>query len=231
MNYYGGSDIMESGELHVLRYIADEIKNEPQPVVFDVGANNGQYLQQALQILPDQTNIYCFEPSTVAFENLKKIAFGHNNVMLQKSGIGESREKMILRYPVSGSVLASLHVFNNFTEMKSEEIEIVTIDAFCAENNIRCIHYLKMDIEGHEVAALKGATDMITAGKVKMIQFEFGQPNIASRTYLKDFYQALGGKYDICRVVRNGFVELGKYSEENEVFLTTNYLAILKPAK
>ena len=199
--------------------------------MFDVGANNGQYLGQSLIILPGKTSFYCFEPSSIAFEKLQKVAAGHSNVSLLKFGVGESPGKMTLRFPVSGSVLASLHVFNDLENSKSEEIEIVTIDTFCAQNNIERIHFLKMDIEGHEVAALKGAKQMIADGKINMIQFEFGQPNIASRTYLKDFYTALVGQYDIFRIVRGGLAPLGKYSEENEVFLTTNYLAILKSSK
>jgi hypothetical protein len=55
--------------------------------------------------------------------------------------------------------------------------------------------------------------------------------NIISRTYLKDFYSAPGGQFDIFGIVRGGLAPLGKYPEENEVFLTTNYLAILKSFK
>lgn len=231
MNHYNGSDLMESGELDVLKYVSSTTSHIANPVVFDIGANNGQYLGQLLAILPVNTCFYCFEPSTRAFENLRKVAQGHNNVSLLKFGVGERQNKMILRYPVSGSVLASLHVFNDLENAESEEIEITTIDTFCTQHNIECIHFLKMDIEGHEVAALKGAKQMIAAGKINMIQFEFGQPNIASRTYLKDFYTALGSQYNIFRIVRGGLAPLGKYSEENEVFLTTNYLAILKSSK
>ncbi|MDB5283262.1 MAG: hypothetical protein JWO06_2337 [Bacteroidota bacterium] len=228
MNYYGGSDLFESGEIAVLEHVAEQIKAKQNPVVFDVGANTGKYLKEAKQILPTDTKFYCFEPSQRAYDELKLVAANAPNIFLLQLGLGEKEEVLKLRGPGSGSVLNSLHVFNEGGGGTVEEIQIATIDKFCAEKSIDQIDFLKMDIEGHEVAALSGARKMISEGKVWMVQFEFGQPNIASKTYLKDFYTILGDKYSVYRIVRDGFVPLGKYSEENEVFLTANYFAVLK---
>ena len=47
---------------------------------------------------------------------------------------------------------------------------------------------MKMDIEGHEPFALRGAKNSLQKGLFRYIQFEYGGCNIDSRTYLKDFY-------------------------------------------
>jgi hypothetical protein len=84
---------------------------------------------------------------------------------------------------------------------------------------------LKLDIEGHELNAIKGAKQMIADKKVDFIQFEFGGCNIDSRTYFQDFYYLLKDKYRIYRILRDGIFEIEQYKETSEIFITVNYLA------
>jgi len=60
------------------------------------------------------------------------------------------------------------------------------------------------------------------------VQFEFGEANIDSRTYFRDFHQLLGTDYDLYRIVPDGLQPLAGYSAELEIFATINYLAELK---
>jgi len=55
-----------------------------------------------------------------------------------------------------------------------------------------------------------------------------GRTNIDSRTFLRDYYELLNSNYRIYRILKNGLVEMKKYSEFDEVFMTTNYFAVLK---
>jgi hypothetical protein len=127
------------------------------------------------------------------------------------------------------SGLASVYKRNlehfNIDMNQSEEIEIKNLDSFCKEKNINHIHFLKLDVEGHEKKVIEGAKRMIDAGEVDFIQFEFGGCNIDSRTYFQDFYYLLNERYQIYRIVRDGIFPVGKYGERYESFLTTNYLA------
>jgi len=111
---------------------------------------------------------------------------------------------------------------------KTEAIKLTTIDAYCAENQIERIHFLKLDIEGHELNALNGAKKMIKDNRIDFIQFEFGGCNIDSRTYFQDFYYFLKDNYTIYRILKDGIYELSNYKEIYEIFITTNFLAIKK---
>jgi len=108
----------------------------------------------------------------------------------------------------------------------TEKVQIQTLDDFCAEKGIEHIHYLKMDVEGHELSVLQGGREMLAKGAIDWIQFEFGGCNIDSRTYLRDFFELLTPYYDIYRLLRNGFRPIRRYHETYEIFTTTNFIAI-----
>lgn len=111
---------------------------------------------------------------------------------------------------------------------KLEKVKMSTIDIYCKENNIDRIHFLKFDIEGHELNALNGANKMLKDKKIDIIQFEFGGCNIDSRTFFRDFFYLLKDNYTIYRILKDGLFEISKYKEQYEIFDTINYLAILK---
>jgi FkbM family methyltransferase len=60
------------------------------------------------------------------------------------------------------------------------EVESTTIDCFCAENHIRSIDILKMDIQGAEVRALQGAEEMLSRQAISLIYLEI----IIGETYI-----------------------------------------------
>jgi len=69
---------------------------------------------------------------------------------------------------------------------------------------------------------------MLRAGAIHWIQFEFGGCNIDSRTYFRDFFDLLNPQYDVYRLLRNGLFPIRSYHETQEVFTTTNFIAILR---
>jgi hypothetical protein len=87
---------------------------------------------------------------------------------------------------------------------------------------------LKIDVEGHELNVLKGAAELLSSRRINFIQFEFGEADIDSRTYLRDFFDLLSDNYDFFRIVPHGLRPIGAYSSAHEVFATINYLAALR---
>jgi len=132
----------------------------------------------------------------------------------------------------TGSGLASIYKRNldhfDIAMNIEEKVTMRTLDSFCEENNIQKIHFLKLDVEGNELKVLDGAKNMVQAGAIDHIQFEFGGCNIDSRTYFQDFYYLLSGRYEIYRILKNGLFLIERYKETYECFITTNFLAIRK---
>lgn len=230
MNYGNGAYFNDSGELFVCRHIYAHLQNETLITVFDVGANVGNYSKALSEVFTSKTKIYAFEPSKKTYERFKETTSGISMINSYNFGFSDSEQHLTLHSDSEGSGLASVYQRNldqyGIILDKNETIKLTTIDQFCKLNAIEQIHFLKLDIEGHELNALMGAKNMIKDGKINFIQFEFGGCNIDSRTYFRDFFYLLNDQFKIYRVLKNGIREIPSYDVSLEIFTTVNYLAI-----
>lgn len=199
----------------------------------DVGANNGLWTL-ALKAQEPRSEVHAFEPSSVAFQTLTNALHGLNSVNLYQLGIGNYSGKTNLYFDKPGSGLASLskrrlnHFDIDFSQM--EEIELTTLDNWNANRKpgMSQPNLLKMDVEGHELDVLAGA--IATLSSIKVIQFEFGGCNIDSKTYLQDFWYFFKERsFKMYRLGPRGLRIIDKYSERDEVFVTTNFFAVKCP--
>jgi methyltransferase, FkbM family len=230
LNYGEGVDFRHSGELNVLKYIRKKLDNQQKIVIFDVGANVGNYSKCLSDLFyTNETAIYSFEPSGKTFEKFIENTSDVTNIIPNNIGFSDIEETRMLFTDNEASGLASVYQRNleyfDITMNLSETIKLTTIDKYCESHQIDKIHFLKLDIEGHELNALKGAARMINEGRINFIQFEFGGCNINSKTYFQDFYYLLKDKYRIYRILKNGIYEISKYEEILEIFITVNYFA------
>jgi hypothetical protein len=108
----------------------------------------------------------------------------------------------------------------------SERVRIITLDSYCGEHQIEHIDLLKLDVEGHELDVLNGATHMFSKAAISMVQFEFGGCNIDTRTFLKDFFYFFSERgMRIARITPSGYLhEIDSYREVQEQFGTSNFL-------
>jgi len=228
---FGFSEVSNSGEPQILKMIRKKNRGT-SPIIFDVGANKGQYANLIENVFHGNAYIYSFEPGKTTYNELLKNTAYIKNITQYNFGFGSKEKEEYLNYDTAGSGLASVykrrldHVHIPFEQ--KEKIEIKTIDDFCQKNTITSIDFLKIDVEGHELEVLRGAEHMIKKDAIRSIQFEFGGANIDSRTYFQDFYYLLQDRYTIYRVLQDGIYEIKQYSELDEVFTTVNYFATLK---
>ena len=229
MNYGPGGEINNSGEKNIINRVKESYNNNEKIIVFDVGANIGGYTNMVLNCLGDRAQIHAFEPSLQTFEMLRKNVTS-NQVQLNNFGCSNTTHNMSLYSDKSGSGMTSVYNrrldFVGISMKETEQSKFMRIDDYCQENKIGHIHLLKLDIEGHELSALHGASNMISSNNIDHIQFEFGGCNIDSKTYFQDFYYLLHDKYDIYRILQNGIHRIDNYSTYLEIFVTVNYLAI-----
>lgn len=228
----------QSGEEHALVFLRDTIfttKNE-RLVFFDVGANNGQFLEILLNVFHENgIHIYSFEPVKSSFLNLKNRFEKNKNVTLENIGFDDHPNRSKIYYDEPGSLYASKYNRDvsrlNVSFEESEMATFETIDQYCEIRNIRKIHCLKIDVEGNELNVLKGAHRLFSNKAITSVLFEFGPAQIDSRTFFKDFYTFLisVNLTYIYRILPSGkLLPINSYDEKLEMFFTTNYLAILE---
>ncbi len=234
MNYSNGGNFRHSGELSAARHIRSTLVQLKQPIVlFDVGANQGFYALELSKVFKGTDfKLYAFEPSKEIYHVMQKAVAEEKHIIPFNTGFGEQDETKTLYKRSALSGLSSLYQrrLDHFGIHMSiqEQIRIGRIDDFCKEHSINRIHFLKLDIEGHELSCLLGASNMLKDRKIDFIQFEFGGCNIDSRTYFQDFWYLLKEEYDLYRIVKNGMVPIRKYNERLEIFKNINFLAVLK---
>ena len=143
-------------------------------VVFDVGANIGQTVNQIIPIFPT-SKIYCFEPIPSTFKVLCDNTKNLSNVKCFEIGLGDiSGEFLITSEPLSGQ--------NTFLlEAKTSEyvtsVKVISLDEFCESENITSISVLKIDTEGFECKVLSGACNMLSSKQIDFIltEVDFGK--------------------------------------------------------
>jgi len=235
MGIGAGSDVASSGEAVLVAKLRQRQRDTGAPLcVFDVGANQGQFLRALHTGLAGLPAVFhSFEPSRAAFAVLERTAAGWPDVRLNRFGLGARSEEADLHADAPGSPLASLskrrlaHFRIDFPI--HERVQIRTLDAYCAEAGVTGIDLLKIDVEGHDLDVLRGAAETFGRRQVWALTFEFGGGNIDSRTYFQDFWYLLGdyGMRHIFRITPSGYLaRVRSYSEAHERFRTTNFLAL-----
>lgn len=203
-----------------------------RPVVFDVGANVGSWSQMLLQAIPD-AHVYMFEPSPGCQEAIRQKAL--KGARLFGCALGEAPEQKT--YYASGDTDSGASFYTRrdtpFKDFAYQQSTVVvrTLDEVIVEEKIDFVDFLKMDIEGHELFALRGAKQALEARRIGALSFEFGCGNVNSRTFFRDFWELLTtSNFAIQRITPGGKdILVEDYYEDAEYFRgATNFVAELK---
>lgn len=208
-----------------------------RPVILDVGANRGEWSHTLSAMLGDPAaRFYLFEVAPYCFPEIALRQDGIANHRLVQSAVSDSSGSATLHIPTSFSGLASLHARRDVGVRQRDydelTVDTVTLDDFAAGQGLDHIAFVKLDIEGHELAALKGAHGLLAARRIDSLSFEFGSANVNSRSFFRDFWDLLTGHgYRLYRMIPGGGVApVARYTEQLEYFRgATNYVATCLP--
>ena len=154
-------------------YYKHEIMNINKDYIKDKSIIDvGGFIGDSALILSDYTNhnVYTFEPSKHNFENMLKTIKINNkkNIIAINKGLGKKSGKEKLYFYGSASTANENNVVNSVSSEYSEEISIISLDDFIADNDLQ-IGLIKVDIEGLEQDFLKGAENTIKIQKPTLI--------------------------------------------------------------
>lgn len=229
---YGEWLIDKDGELDLMQQLI-----RPGDIVFDVGANVGEWSLFALQLnIPIQ--LYAFEPLPLVFSDMQAHLSHYPHAQVFNLALSDKVGKgQFCHYDETYefSALSSFYVREvlkaDHQPPKIIEVTQDTLSHFCSEHNVDHIDFLKIDAEGAEWIILKGASDLIEQNKITAIQFEYGGCYVDAKTTLQETFDFLSKHdYAIFRIMPQGLIHIPEWDPSLENFDLSNYLAIKKEA-
>jgi FkbM family methyltransferase len=198
-------------------------------IVFDVGANIGQSCSTYLNRFPGST-IYCFEPVDATFRQLQSNVGSQDNVHSFKLALGATHGtgKMVLEGNTDGFFLMNIRGPERETS-PLEEVNLETLDGFCAHQNIAHINYLKIDTEGGDFEVLRGAENMLNLQYVDVVQVEAGMNRSNARhvpftNFLKFFEEKNYFLFAIYEQVNEFLTQEPHLRRTNPVFISNRVI-------
>jgi FkbM family methyltransferase len=148
-----------------------------RPVIFDVGANMGQTLENYATVFPEAT-IHSFEPFPESYGHLEVTASRYPGAVPHRLALTDAAGERTFfvnpqwhtrnsllprpsegrRYYRAGSDLAS-----------SVTVQTETLDAFCSQHGVDRINILKLDVQGAEGMVLRGAERLLTREAIDLV--------------------------------------------------------------
>jgi len=178
-------------------------------VVFDVGANAGQFALLADKYFYS-ADIYSFEPVASTFSQLENSVAGKQNIKPYRLGLFSRNghaEINVTSYSPANSML-NVHpdydkAYGNVVQEtgKKETIEIRTIDSFVEENKIGKIDLLKIDVEGVEADVLLGAKQTLKERVDRVyIEISFVRRGRKENAFLEIYSMLDGLDFALCTI-------------------------------
>jgi FkbM family methyltransferase len=129
-------------------------------VCLDIGAHVGIYALSLARWAGEKGHVYAFEPSTgtrsVLESNLRRNGFEDRVTLIPKGVSDRITEETFFAVDLAGFSRLGEPNPERPENHRSFTVQITTIDQFCAEQNVKP-DWMLIDIEGYEVAALRGA--------------------------------------------------------------------------
>lgn len=145
-----------------------------KPVCIDVGSAGG--FHPRLEAIQSNIELIGFDadPDECARLNAEnKRGRRHIN-----AAIGRENEQVILElhhkrktsscYPTDIDRVAHFHDFERYAPEGEISFKTTSLDQVCASEGIDCIDFIKVDVEGHELAVLEGCSELFLLAEVEV---------------------------------------------------------------
>ena len=139
-------------------YDLDILDSDENAVFVDLGAYIGDSIYDYVCTYGPYKKIYGYEITPSTCETLQNNLAEYDNVVIKQKGVGEKSQTMF----IDGSVVGEGNKVLNQGDL---EVEVVALDDDISES----ISIIKMDIEGAEKDAIKGAKNHIKNEKPKLL--------------------------------------------------------------
>lgn len=227
----GVFEFEHDGELFLMLTYAGWCKDQAT-VIWDVGANSGQWARMMHAYLPKST-VESFEIVPAIADIYRQTMEGHSWASLHQTGLSDAVGTVDVFWHADSDQESSIHVESTHYSGDSTTLvtcPVSTIDQQIADG-LPVPHFLKIDTEGHEAAVLRGARNLLSAPHApELIQLEYGttwlpagETRMATQRLLEDCGYAVGRLHP-------QHVEFKPYDLRDDHFLMGHLIAVRDPA-
>lgn len=158
---HGSASSVEANEAY------DALRHIEQPVIFDIGSNIGTYATWIARLFPRGT-LYCFEPQRLIFQMLcGNLALNNfDNCHVYNMAIGNSNDFIEIEEP-NYYQKEDFGIFSLIEDKITNKsgykytVQVMTLDTFVETFRVMKLDFIKIDVEGMDIAVLKGATNTL----------------------------------------------------------------------
>ena len=166
----GSIEADRNGEWWFISLIAPQVET-----AFDVGANVGRWSAEVLRSCLNLRSLSCFDPSEAATIELTAAIGSDPRVRIARAAVSDS-EGSIPFYEEDGTSETSSVVAGVSSDAVKRMVRAVTIDHEMEKLSLEHLDLLKIDVEGYDLHALRGARGALTRQAISFVQFEYNEP-------------------------------------------------------
>jgi len=152
-----------------------DVVGQDAKVVLDVGAKYGHFTAQYLRIFPN-AHVWAFDCAPKAIERLHQEFDGNERVTIAPVALLDKPcETTFHLCQRAGS--NSVHPITNTFAQETRNTDTITVmattlDQYCEQHDIKQIDLLKTDVEGADLAVLRGADRLFGGGRIRNLYVE-----------------------------------------------------------
>ncbi len=194
---------------------------KPGMTFLDVGANVGYFTLLAASLLRSTGRIYSVEPSPSCSQRLANTVNANKlaNVKVERIGLSDEQGVKTLHIPPADARNHSPSMIAwPDNESTPVDVPVRTLDEMLSEWNTGTIDLMKMDVEGHEPAILRGARRALESRRIRALLCEFNAP------YLRAADSSSRELYDT--IIDAGFRDVDKSAFQDDLTLQNRFFTL-----
>jgi FkbM family methyltransferase len=164
-------------------------------VFLDVGANHGLLSFGLAGRHGDKIQFHLFEPNPALVSSIKKSLALYPSMRCTVNAAAVSDHVGVVSFLIDTNQTGASHIADD----APDQVATVTLDDYLERAGINRVELLKMDVEGYELVALRGARRNLETQAIQAVYFEYFEKwlvRVSLPQELLEFLQSL--EYEIC---------------------------------
>lgn len=209
-----------NGEYALIRKVRQDLR-----LAFDIGGNAGDWTAEVLANTGGRCTVACLEADARNADFIRRRFAGNDAVRIYNVAVSHAEGTGFFR-PGGGELSGVGHLVDSAVE-GATPIAMTTLDAVARDFPSMEIDLVKADIEGAELAMLKGAETTFRQRRVGIMQLEYNATWLEFGACMRQLFEfSVDHGYSVLIATPIGFARMPRYGIGLEDFRMRNLLLV-----